>query len=113
LQQQQSSVSTPALSSSPSAYPYSTVSSNGGHGTPNSVRSLSTASMASSSSRSMRDYPHAQSSDNSANDQLRRPTLPPPAVSFFLLSYFPPYSIYPFLSLSICPFVYACVCHTN
>ncbi|KAF9908420.1 hypothetical protein EC991_009875 [Linnemannia zychae] len=27
----------------------------------------------------MRDYPHAQGSDNSANDQLRRPTLPPPA----------------------------------
>ncbi|KAG0283625.1 hypothetical protein BGZ96_011979 [Linnemannia gamsii] len=76
---QQPSASTSALSSSPSSYPYSTVPSSGGHGTPNSVRSLSTASMASSSSRSMRDYPHAQSSDNSANDQLRRPTLPPPA----------------------------------
>ncbi|KAG0273629.1 Casanova [Linnemannia exigua] len=33
-----------------------------------------------SSSWSMRDYPHAQGSD-SANDQLSRPTLPPPATS--------------------------------
>ncbi|KAF9284504.1 hypothetical protein BGZ88_009937 [Linnemannia elongata] len=48
----------------------------GGHGTPNSVRSLSNALMASSSSRSMGDYPHAQGPD-SANDQLRGPTIPP------------------------------------
>ncbi|KAF8942057.1 hypothetical protein BGZ47_006918 [Haplosporangium gracile] len=77
--QQQPSASTSALSSSPSTYPYSNIPSNKGHGTSSNVLSLSTASMASSSSRSMRDYPHAQSSDSSANDQLRRPTLPPPA----------------------------------
>lgn len=64
----------------------------GGHGTPKSVRSLSNALVASSSSRSMRDYPHAPGLD-SANDQLRGPTIPPLAVSI-LLCIFSLHSIY-------------------